>query len=188
MKYDEARLLRGREPGHVRQWEKPHVPAGDDERVGDPLQPTDLHREVIEAFGLALFLGPGRAAAARDEMPELEVVARQVVGALIELDLVAAVRQPAHRDLERTEASERGDEIGPQAPQLFADRIGPGAAVAAATSFRVDRELAVTLVEPLAKALASDGGGGPDDRCTRGHAVDDYPAMTMRDKTFSARA
>jgi hypothetical protein len=52
----------------------------------------------------------------------------------------------------------------------------------------VDGQLAVALVEPLPKALAPHRRGRPDDRCTRGHVVADYPAMRMRDKTFSSRA
>src|SRR5439155_13201904 len=184
----EARLLGRGEPGHVRQREEPHVPAGDDKRVRYALEAADLHREVVEPLGLALFLRPGRAAAARDEMPELEIVARQVVGALVELDLVAALGQPAHRDLERSETSERGDEIGPKASKLFAHRIGARAAVASTASLGVDRQLAVALVEALPKALAADGGGSPDDRCTRGHLDGDYPAARMRDKTFSSCA
>ena len=63
------------EPGHRGQREEPHVPAGDDQRVGDSLETADLHREVVEALRLTLFLGPGRAAPARDEVPELEVIA-----------------------------------------------------------------------------------------------------------------
>jgi len=52
----------------------------------------------------------------------------------------------------------------------------------------VDRQLAMTLVEALPKPLAADGGGRPDDWGTRRHIVRDYPAMWMRDKTFSASA
>jgi hypothetical protein len=52
----------------------------------------------------------------------------------------------------------------------------------------VDRQLAMTLVEPLPKAFAPHSGGRPDDRCTRGHVAADYPAAKMRDKTFSSRA
>jgi hypothetical protein len=51
----------------------------------------------------------------------------------------------------------------------------------------VDRQLAVALVETLAKALAPHSCGRPDDRRTRGHVTADYPAVTMGDKTFSSR-
>src|SRR5207247_7414135 len=104
LKYEEVWVVGRAEPGHVREREEPHVAARDDERVGDALEPTDLHREIVEALGLAFFLGPARAAPAGDEMPELKVVARKVVGALVELDLVAALRAAAHGDLNGAKA------------------------------------------------------------------------------------
>src|SRR6266702_937596 len=183
-KYEASVLLGRGEPGHGGQWEQPDVPARDDERVGDALEAPDLHREVIETLGLALFLRPRRAAAPRDEMPKLEVIARQIVGALGELEVVAAVRETTHRDLERAEPPKGGEEVSAQAADLLARWIRARAAVAPATGLRVDRELAVALVEPLPKALAPHRGGRPDDRCTRGHVVADYPAGRMGDKTF----
>jgi hypothetical protein len=48
-------------------------------------------------------------------------------------------------------------------------------------------QLAVALVESLPKALAPHRRGRPDDGYTRGHVVADYPAVRMRDKTFSSR-
>ena len=176
------------EPWHRGQREEPDVPARDDERVSDALKTPDLHREVVETLGLALFLRPRRAAAPRDEMPELEVVARQIVGALGQLKVLPALGQPAHGDLERTELPERGEEIGAQAADLLARGIGPRTAVTPAAGLRVDRQLAVALVEPLPKALAPHRRGRPDDRCTRGHVVADYPAGRMGDKTFFSHA
>jgi hypothetical protein len=181
-------LLGSCEPGHRGQRKEPNVAACDDKRVGDSLETTHLHREVIEALRLTLFLGPGRAAAPRDEMPQLEVVARQIVGALGELKVVPALGETAHRDLERSEPPERGEEVGAQAANLFARRIRARTTVLPAAGLRVDRQLAVTFVEPLTKALAAHSCGRPDDRCTRGHVDADYPAVTMGDKTFSSRA
>src|SRR2546425_662047 len=60
------RVLGRSEPGHGGQWKESHVPARDDERVGDTLEAADLHGEVIQTLGLALFLGPRRA----DPLPE----------------------------------------------------------------------------------------------------------------------
>src|SRR5204863_8335625 len=144
VKDDEVCGLGGAEPPRVREREEPHVAARDDERIGDAIEPTDLHREIVEALGLAFFLGPARAAPAGDEMPELKVVARKVVGALVELDLVAALREAAHGDLKGSKASEGGDEVRPKASNLLTHRIGPRSAVAPATSLGVDRELAMT--------------------------------------------
>src|SRR5207248_10480823 len=107
------------EPRHGGQREEPHVAAGDHERVSDPLETADLHREVIETLGLALFLGPARAAASRDEMPKLEVIAREVVRAPGELKVVLALREATHGDLERSEPPERGEEVGAQAADLL---------------------------------------------------------------------
>jgi hypothetical protein len=52
----------------------------------------------------------------------------------------------------------------------------------------MNRQLAMTLIEPLAKALAAHRGGRPDDWCSRGHLVADYPATRMGDKTFFSLA
>jgi len=106
------RVLGRSEPGHGGQWKESHVPARDDERVGDTLEAADLHGEVIQTLGLALFLGPRRAAPSRDEVPELEIVSRKIVGALGELEIVPALRQAAHGDLEGSETPERRKEVG----------------------------------------------------------------------------
>src|ERR1700730_9291239 len=180
--------LRPGEPGHGGQREEPYVAAGDDERVGDSLQTPHLHREVVESLRLTFFLGPCCAATPSDEMPELEVIARQIVGPLGELKVVPALGEAAHRDLERSEPPERGEEVGAEAANLIAGRIRARTPVLPAASLRVDRQLAVALVESLAKALAPHGRGRPDDGCTRGHVGADYPAVTMGDKTFSSRA
>src|SRR5438876_44294 len=89
-------------------------------------------------LGIALFLRPRRAAAPRDEMPELEVIARQIVGALGELEVVAALRETTHRDLERAKPPEGGEEVGTQAADLVARWIRSRAAVAPAAGLRVD--------------------------------------------------
>ena len=117
-------------------------------------------------------------------MPELKVVARQVVGPLRELEVVPALGEAAHGDLERSKPTERGEEVGALAADLLACRVGARAPVAPAARLGVDRQLAMALVEPLPKAFAAHSGGRPDDRCTRGHVVADYPAGRMGDKTF----
>jgi len=124
MKYEGRALLRGSEPGHVRQREEAYVPARDHQRVGDALEAADLHCEIVEALGLALLLRPGRAAPPSDEMPELEVVARQIVGALRELEVVPAMCKTAHGDLKRSKAAECSQEIGAETANLIARRIG----------------------------------------------------------------
>src|SRR5262245_62101382 len=146
------RLLR-REPRHLGEGEEPHVAPRHEKRVGEPLQTAELRGEEVEPLGIALFLGPARAPTTRDEVPQLEVVARQVVGAFVELNLVPAARKTGHRDLERPEPPERGEEVSAKLPRLVAAGRGAGAAVGAATRLGLDAELAMTLVEALPEAL-----------------------------------
>jgi len=164
------------EPGHLRQREETHIASSEDKRVGYALEPAELHGEVIKPLGIALFLRPRASASAGDEMPELEVVAREVVGAFSQLKVVSASRKPAHRDLEGAQPSESGEEVRTQTTNLIACGIAARTPVGAPAGLRLDAQVAVTLVESLAKALASDRGGGPDNWCARGH----LPAIILR--------
>src|SRR2546427_590665 len=110
-KYEERPRLLRVEPGHLRQREEAHIAPGEDERIGDALEPAELHREVVEALGVALFLRPRASASTGDEMPELEVVAREVVGAFSQLKVIPTSRKPAHRDLEGAQPSQGREEV-----------------------------------------------------------------------------
>src|SRR5207244_13291014 len=135
-------------------------------------------REVIEPVGCALFLGPRASAATGDKVPGLEIVAREVVGALSELEVVAASREPAHRDLEGAEPSKRREEVRAEATHLVAPGIATRTSIGASARLRLDAQVAMTLVESLTKPLAADRGGGPDDRRTRRHAAAVNPGGT----------
>jgi hypothetical protein len=158
-----ASLLRRAEPRDVREGKEPDVPTRDDEGVGDALEAPDLHREIVEPLGLALFLRPGRPTPARDQVPELKVITGQIIRPLSELKVVAAMRKAAHRDLKRSQAAEGSQEVGAKTEDLVAGGIAPRTAIASTARLRMDRELAVSLVEPLPEALAAHRGGGPDD-------------------------
>ena len=162
------KLLRA-EPGHLRHGEETNIAPGENQCISDPLEPAELHREVIEALGIALLLGPRASAATGDKVPELEIVAREVVGALSELEGVAASREPAHCDLEGAEPSKRREEVRAEATHLVAPGIATRTSIGASARLRLDAQVAMTLVESLTKPLAADRGGGPDDRRTRRH-------------------
>src|SRR5438445_4131747 len=121
-------------------------------------------------------------------MPELEIVTREIVGPLHQLHVVLASGKTEHRDLEGAEPTERSEKVRPQAHRFIASRGRARASIAPAACFRLDGELAVALIESLAEALAPHRGGRPNDRCSRGHLVGDYPARTMRDKAFFLRS
>src|SRR5438093_3590036 len=147
--------LLGGEPGKRGERIEAHVAAGDNERVRDSFEAPELHREIVHPLGVPLPLRPRRGAAAGDEVPELEVFAREVVGVLAQLDVIAAAREAQHRDLERAETPERCQEIGAQtaclsacgvralAPDDAADRLSLGAQHAVA----IDEWRAVPFAE-----------------------------------------
>ena len=86
-----------------------------------------------------------------------------------QLRLVAATREADAGGLERRQTTERGEEIGAQPDDLIAAGGRPRSAVRAPAGLGLHRELTVALVDALAKALAANGGGRPDDRRTRRH-------------------
>src|SRR5205814_269777 len=85
-----------------------------DTRHVGPLQPAELRREVIQSLRAARLQIGLLAAPSRDELPELEVVTREVVGMDGELGLVAAACEADTRGLEGREAAEGGQEVGAQ--------------------------------------------------------------------------
>src|SRR5581483_5666596 len=114
--------------------------------------------------------------------------AREIVGPLVDLDLVAAAQDPHARGLERGEPPERGQELAAEPPPLLAARLDSRAAIGAAAQLRPHRELPMTLVDALPEALRTDTGGRPDDGRAWWHVARDYPARLMRNKTFSRGA
>lgn len=143
-----------------------------------------MRGEEVEPLGRALIERPLLAALARDELPELEVLARDVIGSLVHLHLVPAAHETDGGRLKGLEPSESGKEVAPQLAAFVGSRSGARSAVRAPAELRSHGELAVTLVDALAEPLCTDSRGRPDHRRAWWHVVRDYPAGHMSDKTF----
>ncbi len=61
-------------------------------RVGDTFEAAELRREEIHAFRVAFTQWPLLAAPPCDQLPQLEVIAGDVIGSLSELHLITATR------------------------------------------------------------------------------------------------
>src|SRR6185436_9147426 len=120
-----------------RQREEAHVSSGEDQCVRETLETPELRREEIESLGRALVERPLLAAVAGDDLPELEIIARQIVRALVELNLIAATHDPQARGLERRQAAECREELAAQLSGLVARRIGARASIRAAAELRL---------------------------------------------------
>src|SRR2546428_3264615 len=120
----ERRRLYRRDPRERWERKEPNVATGEDQRVGHTFEPAELGGEEVEALRATLVERPLLSAVPCDELPELEVVARDVIGTLLELHLVAAAHDAETHGLERREAAERGQELTAQAPSFLRCRRG----------------------------------------------------------------
>lgn len=93
-----------------------------------------MRREEIEPLRGALIERPLLAALARDELPELEVLARDVIGSLVHLHLVPAAHETDRGRLECLEPSEGGKKIAAQLAAFVGSRSGRSQVVAALLS------------------------------------------------------
>src|SRR5438128_1930775 len=101
-----------------------------------------------------------------------------------ELGFVAASGEPHARGLEGREAAEGGQEIRAQPDGLVAPAHGARTTVRAPAGLRLHRELAVALIDALAKALAADRGGRPDDRRSWRHLMAIILPLGTRTRLF----